>query len=38
MQKGTLTDDISRAVKDAKERVPFEKDKTAIVHVPLGKV
>ncbi|XP_057796196.1 uncharacterized protein LOC131012290 [Salvia miltiorrhiza] len=37
-KKGTLTNDISRAVKEAKERVPFEKDKTAIVHVPLGKV
>ncbi|KAH6795530.1 hypothetical protein C2S51_036516 [Perilla frutescens var. frutescens] len=37
-KKGTLTDDVSRAVKDAKEHVRFEKDKTAIVHVPLGKV
>ncbi|KAL1562790.1 50S ribosomal protein L1 [Salvia divinorum] len=37
-KKGTLTNDISRAVKEAKESVPFEKDKTAIVHVPLGKV
>lgn len=37
-KKGSLTNDISRAVKDAKEHVRFEKDKTAIVHVPLGKI
>ncbi|KAK6141219.1 hypothetical protein DH2020_025016 [Rehmannia glutinosa] len=39
VQKGTLTNDISRKVKEAKEpSVHFKKDKTAIVHVGLGKV
>ncbi|KAL3632279.1 hypothetical protein CASFOL_025263 [Castilleja foliolosa] len=38
-KKGTLTNDISRAVKDAKvPSVHFKKDKTAIVHVGLGKL
>ncbi|PIN05476.1 60S ribosomal protein L10A [Handroanthus impetiginosus] len=38
-KKGTLTNDISRAVKEAKEQsVLFKKDKTAIVHAGLGKV
>lgn len=38
-KKGTLTNDISRSVKEAKEQsVLFKKDKTAIVHVGLGKV
>ncbi|KAK6142311.1 hypothetical protein DH2020_022659 [Rehmannia glutinosa] len=39
VQKGTLTNDISRKVKEAKEpSVHFKKDKTAIVHVGLGKI
>ncbi|KAG8364757.1 hypothetical protein BUALT_Bualt18G0032000 [Buddleja alternifolia] len=38
-KKGTLTNDISRTVKEAKEQsVLFKKDKTAIVHVGLGKL
>ncbi|XP_051135060.1 uncharacterized protein LOC127254164 [Andrographis paniculata] len=38
-KKGTLTNNISRAVKEAKEQsVQFKKDKTAIVHVGLGKL
>lgn len=39
MQNGTLTNEISKAVKEAKvESINFKKDKTAIVHVGLGKV
>lgn len=38
MQKGTVTKDITKAVKEAKQGVPFKKDKTAIVHVGIGKV
>lgn len=39
MQKGTVTNDISKTVKDAKaQSIVFKKDKTAIVHVGLGKV
>ncbi|KAK6141256.1 hypothetical protein DH2020_025011 [Rehmannia glutinosa] len=39
IKKGTLTNDISRKVKEAKEpSVHFKKDKTAIVHVGLGKI
>lgn len=39
MQNGTVTNDIGRAVKEAvSQTVLFQKDKTAIVHVPLGKV
>ncbi|XP_060201311.1 uncharacterized protein LOC132629910 [Lycium barbarum] len=37
-KKGTVTKDITKAVKDAKRGVPFKKDKTAIVHVGIGKV
>ncbi|CAA2971641.1 50S ribosomal protein L1 [Olea europaea subsp. europaea] len=38
-KKGTVTNDISKTVKDAKaQSVIFKKDKTAIVHVGLGKV
>ncbi|GFP78757.1 50S ribosomal protein l1 [Phtheirospermum japonicum] len=38
-KKGTLTNDISRVVKEAKvPSVRFKKDKTAIVHVGLGKL
>lgn len=37
-KKGTVTKDISKAVKEAKRGVPFKKDKTAIVHVGIGKV
>ncbi|XP_073298597.1 uncharacterized protein [Primulina huaijiensis] len=38
-KKGTVTNDISRAVKDAKEQsIIFKKDKTAIVHAGLGKL
>ncbi|KZV46398.1 hypothetical protein F511_23239 [Dorcoceras hygrometricum] len=38
-KKGTVTNDISRAVKEAKEQsILFKKDKTAIVHVGLGKL
>ncbi|KAI3465848.1 hypothetical protein Pfo_022511 [Paulownia fortunei] len=38
-KKGTLTNDILRTVKEAKEQsVLFKKDKTAIVHVGVGKV
>lgn len=38
MQKGTVTKDIAKAVEEAKRGVPFKKDKTAIVHVGIGKV
>lgn len=37
-KKGTVTKDITKAVKEAKRGVPFKKDKTAIVHVGIGKV
>ncbi|KAL2496955.1 Ribosomal protein L1p/L10e family [Forsythia ovata] len=38
-KKGTVTNDISKTVKDAKaQSIIFKKDKTAIVHVGLGKV
>lgn len=37
-KKGTVTKDIAKAVKEAKRGVPFKKDKTAIVHVGIGKV
>ncbi|KAL6538278.1 hypothetical protein OROGR_012266 [Orobanche gracilis] len=38
-KKGTLTNEISRTVKEAKEpSLHFKKDKTAIVHVGLGKL
>ncbi|KAL6561597.1 hypothetical protein OROMI_017198 [Orobanche minor] len=38
-KKGTLTNDISRTVKEAKvPSLHFKKDKTAIVHVGLGKL
>ncbi|CAN4117592.1 unnamed protein product [Withania somnifera] len=37
-KKGTVTKDIAKAVKEAKQGVPFKKDKTAIVHVGIGKV
>ncbi|XP_016454220.1 uncharacterized protein LOC107778475 [Nicotiana tabacum] len=37
-KKGTVTKDITKAVKEAKQGVPFKKDKTAIVHVGIGKV
>lgn len=38
-ENGTVTNDIGRAVKTAvSQTVFFQKDKTAIVHVPLGKV
>ncbi|KAJ9567776.1 hypothetical protein OSB04_003742 [Centaurea solstitialis] len=35
---GSVTTDISRAVKEAKKNIKFKKDKSAIVHVGLGKV
>lgn len=36
---GTVTNDISRAVREAiNQTIMFQKDKSAIVHVPLGKV
>ncbi|XP_076945636.1 uncharacterized protein LOC143616792 [Bidens hawaiensis] len=35
---GSVTTDISRAVKEAKKNITFKKDKSAIVHVGLGKV
>ncbi|PWA59593.1 ribosomal protein L1p/L10e family [Artemisia annua] len=35
---GSVTTDISTAVKEAKKNIKFKKDKTAIVHVGLGKV
>ncbi|XP_071907150.1 uncharacterized protein [Coffea arabica] len=36
---GTVTNDISRAVREAiSQTIMFQKDKSAIVHVPLGKV
>ncbi|XP_019251710.1 PREDICTED: uncharacterized protein LOC109230754 isoform X1 [Nicotiana attenuata] len=37
-KKGTITKDITKAVKEAKRGVPFKKVKTAIVHVGIGKV
>ncbi|KAL8510815.1 hypothetical protein ACS0TY_017584 [Phlomoides rotata] len=38
-RNGTLTNEISKAVKEAKvESINFKKDKTAIVHVGLGKL
>ncbi|CAI9089191.1 OLC1v1023711C4 [Oldenlandia corymbosa var. corymbosa] len=38
-EHGTLTDDMSKAVRDAiTKHIIFQKDKSAIVHVPLGKV
>lgn len=37
-KKGTVTKDIAKAVEEAKRSVPFKKDKTAIVHVGIGKV
>ena len=39
VQRGSVTVDISKAVGEAKRgRVEFRMDKTAIVHVGLGKV
>lgn len=38
IQDGSVTTDISRAVKEAKKNITFKKDKSAIVHVGLGKV
>lgn len=39
LQLGSVTNDVSAAVKAAKSgRVDFKIDKTAIVHVGLGKV
>ncbi|XP_019251711.1 PREDICTED: uncharacterized protein LOC109230754 isoform X2 [Nicotiana attenuata] len=38
VKKGTITKDITKAVKEAKRGVPFKKVKTAIVHVGIGKV
>ncbi|KAK1374553.1 hypothetical protein POM88_030746 [Heracleum sosnowskyi] len=35
---GTVTTDLSRVVREAKQNVNFRKDKSAIVHVGLGKV
>ncbi|KAK3000781.1 hypothetical protein RJ639_022429 [Escallonia herrerae] len=35
---GTVTNDLSRAVREAKGKVSFKKDQTAIVHIGLGKV
>lgn len=35
---GSVTTDISTAVKEAKKNIKFKKDKSAIVHVGLGKV
>lgn len=35
---GTVTNDLSRVVREAKQNVNFRKDKSAIVHVGLGKV
>ncbi|KAL6975937.1 hypothetical protein U1Q18_024732, partial [Sarracenia purpurea var. burkii] len=36
---GTVTDDVSRAVKEAKRIVKFnKKDKAAVVHAGIGKV
>ncbi|KAL7602054.1 hypothetical protein Lser_V15G21001 [Lactuca serriola] len=35
---GSVTTDVSRAVKEAKKNINFKKDKSAIVHVGLGKV
>ncbi|KAM0032577.1 putative ribosomal protein L1 [Helianthus debilis subsp. tardiflorus] len=35
---GSVTTDILRAVKEAKKNITFKKDKSAIVHVGLGKV
>lgn len=37
-QDGTVTNDLSRVVREAKQNVSFRKDKSAIVHVGLGKV
>lgn len=33
-----MTTDLSRVVREAKQNVNFRKDKSAIVHVGLGKV
>lgn len=39
VQKGTVIKDVSNAVKEARDQgILFKKDKTAIVHVGLGKV
>ncbi|KAL8131871.1 hypothetical protein AgCh_007687 [Apium graveolens] len=35
---GTVTTDLSRVVREAKQNVNFRKDKSAIVHVGLGKI
>nr|XP_043615353.1 50S ribosomal protein L1 [Erigeron canadensis] len=35
---GSVTTEISKAVKEAKKNIKFKKDKSAIVHVGLGKV
>jgi ribosomal protein L1 len=37
-KEGTVTNDISRVVREAKQNIMFRKDKSAIVHVGLGKV
>ncbi|XP_016459277.1 uncharacterized protein LOC107782853 isoform X2 [Nicotiana tabacum] len=37
-KKGTVTKDITKAVKEAKRGVPFKKIKAAIVYVGIGKV
>ncbi|KAM7503321.1 hypothetical protein LguiB_002225 [Lonicera macranthoides] len=36
-KEGTVTNDISRVVREAKSNIIFRKDKSAIVHVGLGK-
>ncbi|KAI3696551.1 hypothetical protein L1987_79570 [Smallanthus sonchifolius] len=35
---GSVTTDISRAMKEAKKSITFKKDKSAVVHVGLGRV
>ncbi|KAI3755120.1 hypothetical protein L1987_54914 [Smallanthus sonchifolius] len=37
-QDGSVTTDISRAVKEAKKSITFKKDKSAVVHVGLGRI
>ncbi|CAK9168379.1 unnamed protein product [Ilex paraguariensis] len=37
-KNGTVTNDISRVVREARRNIDFKKDKSAIVHVGLGKV
>ena len=38
LQSGTVTNDVTRVVREAKENIDIKKDKSAIVHVGLGKV